>query len=116
MDGIHPNDCEITACLKYIDPDDETITIEEPIEPPIPEPARPFKELTPNERAVWRCQMMLHERAERKFERDLDGLIAVRQAILSTVSRHHWHIVKRPETVRQTIIKLRAKRKPDKMT
>ncbi|EAW20349.1 uncharacterized protein NFIA_099850 [Aspergillus fischeri NRRL 181] len=101
---------------KYIDPDDKTITVEKPVEPIMPQPAKPFDRMTSDELSAWRDIAWQYDCEERMFDKDEDGLSIVWQAIESTVSHHHWHIIRKRETVRQKLIKLRDKMKPNKMT
>ncbi|PKX91309.1 uncharacterized protein P174DRAFT_344158, partial [Aspergillus novofumigatus IBT 16806] len=101
---------------KYVDPDDQTIAVEKPVEPIMPQPAKPIDKMTSDERSAWQEISRHYDREERKYDKDANGLSVVWQAIQSTVSHNHWHIIKKRETVRQTLIKLRDKMKPDKMT
>lgn len=101
---------------KYVNPDNQTITVEEPVEPFMPQPAKPIDKMTSDERLAWQEISRHYDREERKFDKDANSLSTVWQAIQSTVSHNHWHIIKKQETVRQTLIKLRDKVKPDKMT
>ncbi|PKX90760.1 uncharacterized protein P174DRAFT_335824, partial [Aspergillus novofumigatus IBT 16806] len=97
----------------YIDPDDETITIEELVEPTIPIPAKAFNEKDANDRWAWQQESKLYDWSYRIYERDPNAMMATWTAIQTSVSRNQRYILNLDISERQRMIKLRDKLKPD---
>jgi hypothetical protein len=97
---------------KYIDPDDDTITEEEPIEPTLPVPAKAFIDMDETERFVWQLKSEHYDRLERKYDKEHDGLTAVLIAIWTTAGQNHRFAFQRYASVRQLLIKLRDRIAP----
>jgi hypothetical protein len=101
---------------KYIDPDDETITIEEPVEPTIPVPAKPFIHMNSDDRWAWQQECKLYEWSYKIYERERNAMTAMWTTIQASVGQNHRHILNMDISERQRMIKLRDKLKPDDLT
>jgi hypothetical protein len=66
---------------KYIDLDNKIITIEKLVEPIMPQPTKPIETMTSDERSAWQEVSRHYDRQERKFDKDVNGLSNVWQAI-----------------------------------
>ncbi|PKX89920.1 uncharacterized protein P174DRAFT_434357 [Aspergillus novofumigatus IBT 16806] len=91
---------------KYVDPDNQTIAVEKLAEPVMPQPAKLINKITLDEQSAWQEISRHYDHEERKYDKDANSLSIVWQAIQSMVSHNHWHIIKKQEMVRQTLIKL----------
>jgi hypothetical protein len=98
---------------KYIDPDDGTITLEEPVEPRIPIPAKPFDQMDSNDRWAWQQESKLYDWSYRIYERDRNAMMAIWTAIQTSVSQNQRYILNLDISERQRMIRLRDKLKPD---
>jgi hypothetical protein len=98
---------------KYIDPDDETITIEEPVDPTIPIPAKPFNQMNADDRWAWQQESKLYDWSYRIYERDRNAMMAIWTAIQTSVSQNQRYILNLDISERQRMIRLRDKLKPD---
>lgn len=99
---------------KYIDPDDETITIEKPVKPTKPIPSKPFDQMDSTDQFVWQEECREYDWAYRKYEEERNGMMTIWMVIQSSVSPKHRHILIQTISERQRMIKLRDKLKPNK--
>ncbi|GIJ99471.1 hypothetical protein Aspvir_001603 [Aspergillus viridinutans] len=74
---------------KYIYPEDETITNEEPVEPTRPVPTKAFKDMNEGEQFAWEMESEGYYRLKRIYYEELDGLTTVWTAMWNTVSENH---------------------------
>ncbi|KAF7171659.1 hypothetical protein CNMCM6106_006059 [Aspergillus hiratsukae] len=94
---------------KYIDPWDETITREKPVEPTRPVATKDVADMDQDEELAWEMELLEYNRLKRIYDEDFDGLSRVRLAILNTVSQNHPFYHRKSISVRRLIIKLQER-------